>query len=116
MKKTFNEEKFADELDSRWHEFQRMSFQDMQDVGIRKRLFVLTELFKKCPNKCGNCGYPIPDDNYRVLGAGDVCRLCYDLYHAVHDRSYFVNLHIKWTATNAEKKRQEERRDDNFQY
>lgn len=40
---------------------------------------------------CNVCAYPIDADNFRLVQHGDVCRVCYDLWHAVSERQWFVS-------------------------
>ena len=114
---TFKPEQFGKELDGKFEEFKHKSMTDADDAALRQNLLELDGL-KTLPGRCGNpdCGYPLSDSNYRVLIFGDVCRLCYDMYHVVNDRMSFVEAHRKWQAKMDEMKRKENPRDDAFDY
>ncbi len=62
--------------------------------------------FRSLPEKCGapGCGYPLANDNFRLVDFGDVCQLCHDIYTAVADRAYFMTLHRLYKEEQKNKK------------
>jgi len=113
----FNEAQFGKTLDAKYEQWLVQSAEEMEDADVRNRVLQLEELAKTYKYRCGNCSYPIVDTNYRVLGYGEVCRLCYDMYHTVHDRAAFVEAHRKWKAAiDEEEQRQKDKEDDPYGY
>lgn len=78
-------------------EFRKLTVKEKTD--IKSNSLLIDQLLKRCSQECGNpeCKYPLPsNDNYRIPEFGEVCELCYAMYHAVYDRSYFIRLHKDW--------------------
>lgn len=71
-----------------------------------------TALLKSLPNKCGvpDCNYPLrqTDDNYRLADFGDVCMLCFTMYHALMDRAYWIGMHRLWLENGKKKEHEDE--------
>ena len=114
---------YSEELDRKLEQYQKMSLNEQgRESSIeRSNLTGLDAALKQCKGHCGNpdCNWPLADDNYRVLGFGDVCRLCFDLYHAVNDRRTFVEAHRAWYAAETDRKRlmkNNEKGNDPYQY
>jgi hypothetical protein len=62
------------------------------------------------PQRCGNpyCRLPIPiNHNFRLLDYGDVCELCYALYHILSEQSY-------WNAVQNEATQKRKKDDEGF--
>jgi hypothetical protein len=50
------------------------------------------------PSRCGNtyCQLPIPvNHNFRLLAIGDVCELCYVLYHILSESAYWNRVELE---------------------
>jgi len=109
---------FGNELDAKFEAYKKMTLDEQgRDASIeRSNLEGLEKTLKASVGRCGNpdCNLPLAEDNYRVLGFGDVCHLCYDMYHAVHDRAWFVEAHRKWYDAEGNRKRQvdDKKKDD----
>jgi hypothetical protein len=114
----FKEEEFGKELDAKYEQWLAQPITEAEDPDVRERLCILDTVSKTYKYRCGYCNLPIEDTNFRVLGHGEVCKLCYDMYHAVHDRMKFIEAHRKWKeAIDAEeKKRKEKEEDDPYGY
>jgi hypothetical protein len=85
-------------------EFKKLTPKEREILRINSRL--IDQLLERCPGECGNpeCKYPLPSiDNYRLVEFGEVCELCYQVYRAVYDRAYFVNLHRVWKRDHPDK-------------
>jgi hypothetical protein len=50
-----------------------------------------------CPMRCGNpyCQWPLPlMSNFRLLEYGDVCGLCYELFHIFSESAYWNRVQL----------------------
>ncbi len=68
-------------------EFRQLTATEMEDIKENSRLIDL--LISKCTKKCANefCKYPLPNDtsNRELAGIGEVCDLCYAMYHSISE-------------------------------
>lgn len=58
----------------------------------------LDSIARRCPKRCANpyCQWMIPvDNNFRLLKFGDVCRLCYDMFHVLSESSYWNRISLE---------------------
>jgi hypothetical protein len=81
------------------YDFKFRKLTPKEKADIKSNCLLIDQLLKRCPNECGNpeCKYPLPSmDNYRIPEFGEVCELCYQMYHAVYDRGHFLKLHKEW--------------------
>jgi hypothetical protein len=82
-------------------QFRKLTAKEIETIKINSQL--IDQMLKRCPSVCGNpdCKYPLPlIDNYRIPDFGEVCELCYHMYHAVYDLAYFLKLHQEWKENN----------------
>lgn len=85
-------------------EFRKLTPKEIEHIKSNSKL--IDQLLTRCPSECANpdCKYPLPSiDNYRVPEFGEVCELCYQMYHAVYDRAYFMKLYREWKQTHPDK-------------
>lgn len=63
-----------------------------------KNAKALDEAVVWLPSRCGNpfCQLPIPvNHNFRLLAVGDVCELCYVLYHILSESAYWNRMELE---------------------
>lgn len=85
-------------------EFRKLTAKEKEAILINAKLF--DELLARCPLKCGNpsCQYPLPAmDNFRLPIYGEVCELCYRMFHALSERTYWIDVHRAWKKLNPDK-------------
>lgn len=90
------------------YDFKYRKLTSKEKTDIKANCLLLDQILKRCPGECGNpeCRYPLPSmDNFRIPDFGEVCELCYQLYHAVSERMHFVKLHREWKEKNNGKER-----------
>lgn len=80
------------DLDTEYN--QRLSDWLMSNVSIERSNAIRFDADCKRDDAklCNVCAYPIDADNFRLVQHGDVCRVCYDLWHAVSERQWFVSV------------------------
>lgn len=75
------------------YEFKYRVLTKQELADIEANSYLMDQILSRCVTRCANsqCNYPLPaTDNYRLFGIGDVCGLCYAMYHAVSSRAWFV--------------------------
>ena len=84
-----NDQEFAlwvIELDTKYDGWQRTFPKDLDNWAIQNNVRGYDRAFRQNPRRCAlpDCQYPIreTEEGYRLVLYGDVCNLCYAMYHA----------------------------------
>ncbi len=81
-------------LDRQFSDWRRKSFENLDGYIMRENVRNCDKTFAILQQRCNapGCNYPIrePNDAYRLSLVGDVCNLCYTMYHFVSTRAWFV--------------------------
>jgi hypothetical protein len=81
------------------YDFKYRKLTPKEKADIKANCLLIDQLLTRCPKKCGNpeCQYPLPSiDNFAVPEFGEVCELCYRMFHAVYNLAHFIKLHREW--------------------
>jgi hypothetical protein len=85
------------ELDNRYQDWLAKKAIDQKEYFIRSNVRACDKVFRTLPTRCAapGCGYPLRTDGLhdRLPLYGDVCNLCYFMYHLVLARNWFVEAH-----------------------
>jgi hypothetical protein len=85
-------------------EFRKLTLRELDILKTNSRL--IDQLLERCPGECSNpeCKYPLPSmNNFTIPEFGEVCELCYQMYHALSNWGYFVRLHREWKQKHPDK-------------
>jgi len=86
--------KFVFDLETRFKTWSTTPTDDYAEYMFRKHVREYDVMFRQSSERCNarDCGYPLRSDGTaeRLPYIGDVCNLCYFLYHLVASRKHFV--------------------------
>ena len=85
------------ETEKRYREWLKNTPSNLNDSVAKSNVFGYGSVFSQLQNRCvaPGCGYPLRNDGGadKLPIIGDVCNLCYYMYHLVNSRVWFVTAH-----------------------
>lgn len=101
--------KYVFDLETKLKSWLLKTPEDQSDYMLRRNVKSCDRAFRESLERCNapRCGYPLRNDGggERLPYVGDVCHLCYFMYHIVAARKWFADAQREDDAENARRKK-----------
>lgn len=101
--------RFIFDTEKRYREWLKTSPSDLKDYTIKRNMRQCDETFKLTINRCNarDCHYPLRNDGgaESLPFIGEVCNMCYLMYHLVAGRKFFADAQRQDDDNNPNKRK-----------